>query len=104
MDPCVKGRTLRELLWMAEGKIEYSDRMKWNHTAAMMGLFHNANAKKAVGFDHYNPYVKKKSKPNTEKLDKNSIQALKALAKKGRGLKLSGQTPDPSREQGNPQP
>lgn len=72
---------------MASGRIEYSDRIQWNHTAAMMGLFHNANAKKPVGFDHYNPYVKKKSKPNATKLDKQTIAALKPLAQKGRALK-----------------
>ena len=75
---------------MAGGRIEYTDRIQWNHTSAIMGLIHNANAKKPVGLDHYNPYVKKKSKPNTTKLSKDTIQALKPLAHKGRALKKHG--------------
>ena len=75
---------------MAQGKIEYSDRLQWNHTASLMGLIHNANAKKSVGFDHYNPYVKRKSKPDGVKLSKDTIMALKPLAHKGRKLKKHG--------------
>jgi hypothetical protein len=75
---------------MARGRVEYADRIQWNHTSAIMGLIHNANAKKPVGFDHYNPYVKVKSKPNATKLDKTTIAALKPLASKGRALKKNG--------------
>lgn len=81
---------MRELVWMCEGRIEYGDRQQWNHTAHVMGIIHNVNATKKkhlVGFDYYNPYIKKKSKPGATKLDKNSIQALKGLAQKGRGLR-----------------
>lgn len=75
---------------MAEGRVEYTDRLNWNHTAAIMGLIHNTNAKKPVGFDHYNPYVEKKAKSNSLKIDKTTISALKQFASKGRGLKKNG--------------
>lgn len=75
---------------MASGRVEYTDRLQWNHTAGIMTLLHNANAKKPVGFDHYNPYVKRKSKPNATRLDKQTITALKPLAQKGRKLKDNG--------------
>lgn len=78
------------MMWMAEGVVEIGDKIAWNHTAGIMGLLHNVNYKKPVGFDHYNPHVKKKSKPNTAKLDKTTIGALKSLAQKGRGLKSNG--------------
>lgn len=72
---------------MSDGKVEIGDRLQWNHTSGVMGMLHNVNYKKQVGFDFYNPHVKKKSKPNSTKLDKTTIAALKPLAQKGRGQK-----------------
>ena len=79
----MRGRTLRELVWMSEGRCEIGDRMSWNHTSSLMGLIHNVNYKKRVAFDHYNPYTE--SKPSGTVLTKDTISALRQLAPPGRG-------------------
>jgi len=63
---------------MSEGAVEIGDRMRWNHTAGIMGLIHNVNYKKPVGFDHYNPYTKTKKTGTVIKAA--NISDLKALA------------------------
>lgn len=74
-------------MWMVHGKVDLGDKIQWNHTAGIMGMIHNVNYKKRVGFDHYNPHTKNRTKPDSARLDKTTIAALKPLAQKGRGLK-----------------
>ena len=53
--------TLRELLWMAEGR----GRDAWAHTSSLMALIANAtrDPKKGRSFrpDHFNPYVRRRT-------------------------------------------
>lgn len=74
----MRGRTLRELVWMSEGRIEIGDRMHWNHTSGVMGMLHNANYKKRVSLDHYNPYTD--NKPSGTVVTADNISVLKQLA------------------------
>jgi len=72
---------------MAEGRSEYNDRLKWNHTSSLMAITNNVHAirdsqlKKPADF---NPYMKKS---RGIPLDRESIHMLKQFARKGRGLK-----------------
>lgn len=77
------GLTLRELMWMVDGRIDVCDRLHWNHTSGIMGILHNAHYKKRVDLSHYNPYVKSSSGGVAVKAD--NISVLKQLAGNRKG-------------------
>lgn len=79
---------MRELVWMARGKLDHDDRLMWNHTSNLMWMVYAVNVTdkgNRKGPEFFNPYTKAKSSDGM-KLDKDSIQLLKQLARKGRGL------------------
>lgn len=72
--------TFRELLWMADGKIEHQDRLLWNHTACILAMQINTmpfrkQGAKAVGPAEFNPYAKKKE-ADPPQMDKAAFKRL----------------------------
>lgn len=78
--------TIRELMWMFEGRLDTVDRMAWNHTSSMIAKLHNVNCTKQKDMiqpQNVNPYAKR-DKVVAAPMDDNAKATLKQVFDRGK--------------------
>jgi len=74
-----------DIFWMAEAKMEE----KWDHTASIMMLLYNANAKSAKSVIDFHPYRQRKKQHHGKKgeLTGTPLRSFRSICKNWKGDK-----------------